>query len=143
MASKSYGLIVYRREGDQFEFLIAHPSGKYNKNQPYMFPKGGKEDNESDQDAALREAYEESGVRAEIEIYLGEIVYPSRRKKVKLWLAKYMNGKVEEDGTVLNHDWENDDVRFVSYKKALNLLRSDYANYLKTAYSYLIQGTQG
>lgn len=41
----------------------------------WVLPKGGIEDGESKQEAALREVYEETGLTAEIQEYLGYVKY--------------------------------------------------------------------
>lgn len=58
---KSCGAIVFTREKDDYEFLIiTHKSGHRG------FPKGHVERNETEQQTALREVYEETGLKVAI-----------------------------------------------------------------------------
>lgn len=59
---KSYGAIVYRQNQHQFEFLLI----KQKNGLHYGFPKGHKEEKESDEAAALREVKEETGIEIEL-----------------------------------------------------------------------------
>ncbi len=58
----SAGGVVYRKVGDSYQFLIGKHSG-YHK---WVLPKGLVESGESNIDAALREVWEEVGVKARI-----------------------------------------------------------------------------
>jgi len=53
----SYGIIPVRKEGDDFKFLISQHRGGY-----WTFPKGHKEGEETDLEAAKREMREETGL---------------------------------------------------------------------------------
>jgi 8-oxo-dGTP pyrophosphatase MutT (NUDIX family) len=65
---------VYRRDGDEIEIVLA--SRRTRRGQlAWGLAKGGIEDDESTEDAAIREVREETGLLAEIEASLGETRY--------------------------------------------------------------------
>ncbi len=55
---RSAGVIPFRRHGDGVEFLLFHSRMVRNPDAAWEFPKGGIEDGESEQEAALREIME-------------------------------------------------------------------------------------
>lgn len=99
----------------------------------WVFPKGLIEANEPTDKAALREVEEEGGVKAKI-IHPNPVdisyAYKWRdsshgkqdtqeyfvNKKVYYYLMEYISGDPK------NHDWEMDDVKFVSEKEVLSYL---------------------
>lgn len=139
---RSYGMLVFREApirggGSQREFLIVRPSqgirkGEENTN-PYYLPKGGAEPDESAADAAYREVLEETGIRAKILSPLGTVKYRSGRKEIILFLAQYKGGTITDDGRCLQHDWENDDVRFVNEFDAKRMLRYEFREMINVA----------
>lgn len=56
------GIVGYRRGPEGLEVLLVHPSGNYNRHAPWSIPKGEPNPGESLEDAALREALEETGI---------------------------------------------------------------------------------
>ena len=65
MATKrSSGILLYRGDGDDTEFLLVHPGGPYwarRDEGAWSIPKGGIEEDEDSREAALRELAEELG----------------------------------------------------------------------------------
>lgn len=125
----SYGLIVYREVDGEIEYLIARPSSQFNRkynNSPYYFPKGGKNEGETFEQAACRETLEETGIEGKIVSDINFVRYLSGRKEIGLFLAEYVSGKVEDNGLCPDHDWENDIVRFVPFDEAMRLLREEF-----------------
>ncbi len=60
---RSAGIIPFRWNGENLEFFVGHPGGKYwEKKNYWAFLKGGIKNNENILQAALREFYEESGI---------------------------------------------------------------------------------
>lgn len=107
------GLLVYRVHNNKIQFLLVHPTNHTKK--VYAIPKGHIELGETKILSAMRETYEETGVRAKPVIQLPEIRYAVYRDKsikvVTFFLAEYESG-VDENGVSHNHDFESDDVRF-------------------------------
>jgi predicted NUDIX family NTP pyrophosphohydrolase len=65
MAKESAGILLYRRQGGRLEVLLVHPGGPFWRNRDvgaWQIPKGGLEEGETAQAAALRECHEELGV---------------------------------------------------------------------------------
>jgi predicted NUDIX family NTP pyrophosphohydrolase len=91
----SSGIIVYRRQNNQLEFLLVCPGGPFYKdpiNGIWTFPKGESKPNESTQDTARREFREETGIAIIEEIFpLGSI----KQRKNKLVSAFYCEKDID------------------------------------------------
>lgn len=133
--ARSYGLLVYRFApvrggGEELQFLVVRPAhgDPVNNQSPYYLPKGQPNDEESPEETALREVYEETGIRSRIISSLGTVRYKNGRKEVGIYLAKCTGGNICEDGQILSKytDLENDDIRFVNVYDARRLLRYEY-----------------
>ena len=61
---KSAGVIPFRRTADGIEFLLLHSGMVRNPDAAWEFPKGSIEDGESEPEAALRELWEETQIKA-------------------------------------------------------------------------------
>jgi predicted NUDIX family NTP pyrophosphohydrolase len=58
----SAGIVVYKRQGDKVEVLLAHPGGPFwAKKDSWLFPKGEVDEGEDELEAAKREFREELG----------------------------------------------------------------------------------
>ena len=96
--------------------LIKNPSGIW------TFPKGNIEPGEKPEETAVREVYEETGVKGEIVDYIGEIHYwytlKGERifKTVKYYLMKYKEGEPKPS-------WEVKDAKFFPIEEAKKLLK--------------------
>jgi 8-oxo-dGTP diphosphatase len=85
----------------------------------WTFPKGKALDGESDEDCALREVHEETGLRCELEDDLGATAYVDARgrpKQVRWWRMR----PVADDGFTPND--EVDELRWLSPHEAAALL---------------------
>ena len=91
----------------------------------WTFPKGKVTTGETDEEAALREVREETGIAVEIEDPLGSISYFFVRqgvrfhKTVHFFLMRPVGGSIEE------HDHEFDDVAWFQLEEALKVMSSD------------------
>ncbi|WP_457600078.1 NUDIX hydrolase [Hydrogenivirga sp.] len=109
----SAGGVLFR---DGEVLLIKNPSGVWS------FPKGNVEKGESPEETAVREVYEETGIRGKITDYLGEISYWYRLggerifKKVKYYLIDYVSGDPKPS-------WEVQDAKFFPIEEAQKLLK--------------------
>jgi 8-oxo-dGTP pyrophosphatase MutT (NUDIX family) len=114
----SAGGVVYRRAGDEIEIVLA--SRRTRRGQlAWGLAKGGIEDDESMEDAALREVREETGLLAEIEASLGETRYMyvwedvRIRKTVHFFLMRHTGGDVDD------RDDEMEEIRWFPLERAL------------------------
>ncbi len=75
----------------------------------WTIPGGGPEANESLEETALRETYEETGVHVDIEAKLGEYYRPNMPSGANIthaFIARYKSGSLEDAG------WESADVQW-------------------------------
>lgn len=79
---ESAGTLLYRREGDEWQVLLVHPSGNYNRRAPWSIPKGEPVSGETHEATARRETREETGVIAGELIPLGETILQKSRKRI-------------------------------------------------------------
>jgi 8-oxo-dGTP pyrophosphatase MutT (NUDIX family) len=114
----SAGGVVYRREGDEIEVVLASRRTRRG-DLAWGLAKGGIEEDESAEDAAVREVREETGLLAKIEASLGETRYfyvwedVRIRKTVHFFLMRHTGGDVED------RDDEMEEVRWFPLERAL------------------------
>jgi predicted NUDIX family NTP pyrophosphohydrolase len=122
---QSAGTLLYRRQADEVEVLLVHPSGAYNRHAPWSIPKG-EPGQETDLEAtARRETLEETGVTAGALVYLGSMQYRKSRKEVHCYA-----GPAPADADPKPTSWEVDQARFVSLTRARELLHPDQCVFL-------------
>lgn len=117
----SAGGVVYRKKNDGIEVAVCLKSGKENV---WCLPKGLVEKGESPRETARREVLEETGLAGEIESELGEVEYwyvwkpedTRYHKKVVFYLMRYTGGDTRD------HDWEVEEVRWLSPDEAVSKL---------------------
>ena len=114
----SAGGVVYRRSDDEIEVVLA--SRRTRRGQlAWGLAKGGIEDAESMEDAAIREVREETGLLAEIEASLGETRYfyvwenVRIRKTVHFFLMRHTGGDIDD------RDDEMEEIRWFPLERAL------------------------
>lgn len=116
------GVVRRRGKNGDYEFAIVHRP-KYDD---WSLPKGKVDQGESDEQAALREVQEETGVRCSLGPELGVVRYrdsKGRPKQVRYWLMEPVG--VGEPATFRpNH--EIDDLRWCSAADAGKLLSYDH-----------------
>jgi 8-oxo-dGTP diphosphatase len=103
---------IVHRHGD---VLLVHRP-KYDD---WTFPKGKAEDGEPDEDCALREVYEETGLECALEDELASTHYvdsKGRPKRVRWWTMRVL----ADDGFDANR--EVDELRWVDHATAAELL---------------------
>ncbi|MCK9444860.1 MAG: NUDIX hydrolase [Tissierellaceae bacterium] len=95
-------------------------------NGDWVLPKGRVEKNESLEEAALREVFEESGVRAEIIEYIGLVNYKFRNLKENKTINKTVHWFLMKSGSMDCTPQKKEgfvDALFVHIDKAENLVR--------------------
>ena len=112
---RAAGGVVRRRgaEGGDEIVLVHRPA--YDD---WSFPKGKLEDGEREEDTALREVEEETGLRCRLERELATTRYRDARgrsKTVRYWLMEPVSGHLAANNEV-------DDARFVPVEEARALL---------------------
>jgi 8-oxo-dGTP pyrophosphatase MutT (NUDIX family) len=114
----SAGGVVYRRDDDGIEVVLASRRTRRG-DLAWGLAKGGIEDGESMEEAAVREVREETGIRAEIETTLGETRYfyvwedVRIRKTVHFFLMRSVGGDPDD------RDDEMEEVRWFPLDRAL------------------------
>jgi len=122
---ESAGLLLYRASGDQWEVLLVHPAGNYNRRAPWGIPKGLPEENETLAETALRETREETGVELAGEfatglVPLGHVEYKRSRKRIHAFAAP-----APADARASPACWEIDRAEFLPIAEARRLIHPD------------------
>ena len=118
----SAGGVIYRRNADDYEIALIYVRHRWG------LPKGHVEEGERDEEAALREVREETGLEGKLIRKLGDIRYSYRDKtkegepiriykRVHFFLLRYLKGDVRD------HDHEADDVRWFPIEQAIQQLK--------------------
>ncbi len=114
----SAGGVVYRRDGDEIEIVLASRRTRRGE-LAWGLAKGGIEQDETHEDAAVREVLEETGYTAEIEASLGDTRYfyvwedTRIRKTVHFFLMRCTGGDPAD------RDDEMEEVRWFPLERAL------------------------
>jgi predicted NUDIX family NTP pyrophosphohydrolase len=132
--TESAGTVLYRRNGDQLEVLIVHPSGRYNRGAPWSIPKGKAEPGEDFETTARRETEEEAGVSAGPLHSIGSVDLARSRKRIHGFA-----GPAPEDADPRCASWEVDRAQFIPLERARLLLHPAQATFLDRLLSTLDQ----
>jgi 8-oxo-dGTP pyrophosphatase MutT (NUDIX family) len=120
---RAAGGVVVRETGDSSEVLVVHRP-RYDD---WTFPKGKAEPGESDEDCALREVEEETGLRCELDRELPATRYldpRGRPKRVRYWLMRPVAGELRFVHEVDEAEWlsTEDAARRLSYPRDVRVL---------------------
>jgi 8-oxo-dGTP pyrophosphatase MutT (NUDIX family) len=108
------GLVRRRRKDGVEEILVVHRPAY----DDWSFPKGKLEAGESEEDAAVREVEEETGLRCRLERELATTSYRDARRRpktVRYWVMTPISGELGAANEI-------DDARFVPIAEARSLL---------------------
>jgi 8-oxo-dGTP diphosphatase len=112
---RAAGGIVVRRDGDATEFLLVHrPRGDW------TFPKGKAERGETDEETALREVEEETGLTCSLGALAGETEYHDAAGRPKV--ARYWFMEPQSVGHTFTPNHEIDGVQWCTRDNADALL---------------------
>lgn len=128
---KSCGAICWRKKGDKPEYLILFQKGS----ETWSFPKGHMEKRETKPDTARREVFEETGVRAEVDVSFEKTLsYTLKSGNVK-YLTLFL---AEINGEIKLAENEASEYRWVNLKEAESLLpKVGYKEILNEAEEYI------
>jgi len=116
----SSGGVIFRRRDDSIEVaLVAVKDGKV-----WCLPKGLIEKGEGEEETALREVMEETGLRGRIIRKIGDISYWYYVKEENLKCKKTVHFYLLEfvEGDTMNHSWEVDRAEWFEIDEALRRL---------------------
>lgn len=136
-SEKSCGAVVFTRSNDSIRHVIIRSNEGI-----YGFPKGHIENGEMEQETALREIYEETGLSVHIiDGFRQEISYPvitregyTVQKQVVYFLAEY------SEQVLLPQESEVSEIQLLSFAEALPLFQfEDTRRILERAQAFLAQ----
>lgn len=128
---KSCGAILYSlRKNEPVFLLIKHKNGGH-----WDFPKGHVEEDESEEETAQREVYEETGINVKILKNFRETInYCPKKdveKEVVFFLAKAKNTNViKQEEEIESFAWLNfnDALKKITFETGKNILEKAYNN---------------
>jgi predicted NUDIX family NTP pyrophosphohydrolase len=101
-----------------------HPRGATFRRPLFGIPKGAIEAGETPQQAAARETFEETGVRVDVHMELGNIEQRSGKIVHAFWATVRVDcsAAIDMEGRCVSHDFENDVCRFYPIERALPMM---------------------
>ena len=122
---RAAGGVPVRTAAQGIEVLVVHRPGY----DDWTFPKGKCEPGESDEDCALREVVEETGLVCDLEEELPSTAYrdsKGRPKRVRYWRLRVVGGNLAFDHEVGSGRWLSpaDAETLLTYERDLAVLRA-------------------
>ncbi|HWO80976.1 NUDIX hydrolase [Gaiella sp.] len=122
---RAAGGVPVRTAAQGIEVLVVHRPGY----DDWTFPKGKCEPGESDEDCALREVVEETGLVCDLEEELPSTAYrdsKGRPKRVRYWRLRVVGGSLAFDHEVGSGRWLSpaDAETLLTYERDLAVLRA-------------------
>lgn len=121
---RAAGGVVLRGAGESLAVLLVHRPAY----DDWTFPKGKADRGESDEECALREVEEETGLRCRLGRELGATEYLDQRgrpKRVRYWLMQEAGGELRFDHEVDAAQWvaPTEARALLTYPRDLDVLR--------------------
>ncbi len=125
---RAAGGIIWRRDGHggrRLELALVHRGLQ----DDWTFPKGKLHEGETEEEAALREVNEETGLRCRAGDFLGRVRYRDRRgrpKTVAYWEMRSLGGRFLSNAEVDELRWLTPDtaLQLLTYRTDRRLLRT-------------------
>jgi predicted NUDIX family NTP pyrophosphohydrolase len=134
---RSAGTLLYRGRDKDFQVLLIHASGNYNRKKPWGIPKGVPDEGEELEAAARRETWEETGIEVTGPLVsLGSIDYSKSGKRIFCFA-----GEAPADAQPRCASWEVDCAEFVSLERARELIHPEQRPFLDRLTAHLEKGT--
>jgi tRNA nucleotidyltransferase (CCA-adding enzyme) len=132
---RSAGAIVFRRDGKKIRYLLLRQSLEKDY---WNFPKGNIEKNESEEEAALREMKEETGIEDEkiIDGFKEKVSFFYRRDG-KNFFKEVVCFLVETKTKDVKLSWENAAYEWVDFQEAVRRVKENTKDVVKKANSFL------
>ncbi len=86
----------------------------------WAFPGGKVEEGENKEEACIREIYEETGIKVQIQKILGERIHPDTEVKITYFLCNYLSGQI----TIMDKT-EILDIAYMNKNEFYNCIKSD------------------
>lgn len=86
----------------------------------WAFPGGKVEEGETKEEACIREIYEETGIKVQIQKILGERIHPDTEVKITYFLCNYLSGQI----TIMDKT-EILDIAYMNKNEFYNCIKSD------------------
>ncbi len=120
----SAGCLVTRGSGPALEVLLVHPRGASFRRPLFGIPKGIVEPGEDLIATALRETFEETGLRVRVHRALGSVRQKAGKQVYAFWatVAPDSLDSIDEQGRCIPADRENDVCRFYRADRARDLM---------------------
>lgn len=130
---KSCGAVVYKKENKEtFILLLKHNSGHWS------FPKGHVEEDETEEQTALREIKEETNLNVTIDKGFRKVSTYSPKEGVMKDVIFFVAELKEEDAEEKAQECEIQELGWFSYEEAIKTITHDNdKNILKQAISYI------
>jgi 8-oxo-dGTP diphosphatase len=125
---RAAGGVVLRESGSRVEVLVVHRP-RYDD---WSFPKGKAEAGESDEDCAVREVQEETGLRCTLGRELPSTEYTDpkgRPKRVRYWAMKVVGGELAFEHEIDTARWlpPEEATDILSYPRDVDVLEAALA----------------
>lgn len=134
---QAHGVIVVFRDKYENKFLLLRQKPQFEGDINWTFPKGHSEEGESPRDSALRELFEETGIK-DIDLVEDFSIHEEYiTPKGNLKINQYFLGFVKDKNITIQED-EIDKYAWLTYKEALETFtRQVRINSLNKAQGYL------